>query len=181
VSTLAAAFDAIDRRVHGRLVDRRFPRSLGALLRTCSALGDGWLWLIGAAALLAAARPLAELTLAAAMAAAVNLPVVVLKTLVRRPRPGAYERNPFLDVAIGGPPACDVYSFPSGHAANAVALAVVLSHAFRPVTALAFTGALLIGTSRVLLGHHYLTDLIAGVMVGLIAAAALTGVPAFAF
>jgi membrane-associated phospholipid phosphatase len=66
-------------------------------------------------------------------------------------------------------------SFPSGHSAAAAACwaaiaLVVARRASRPVRALAAAGALVIAiavaASRVLLGVHWLTDVIAGVIVG---------------
>jgi undecaprenyl-diphosphatase len=180
MSRLAIALDSLDHQLHVHLHHLPLSPALRALLRTCSTLGDGWTWILGALALLGASRPFAALGLAVAMAAAVNLTVVLVKTFVRRQRPGVYERNAFLTVAVGGPPACDVYSFPSGHAANAAALAVVLSHEFPALTAAAFAVALLIGTSRVLLGQHYLSDMVAGALMGLVAGAALVGVRVFA-
>src|SRR5262249_61265287 len=131
-----AARAALDRGSHGRLRARRPAAPLGQTLGLCSAVGDGWMWVLGAAALLASRRPLAAMVAAAATAAVTNLLVIVLKTVVRRRRPGRYVRNPFLVAALGRPPDCDRFSFPSGHTANAIALATLLSRAF-PAAAVA--------------------------------------------
>jgi membrane-associated phospholipid phosphatase len=101
---------------------------------------------------------------AAAALAAVGvsaLLVTVLKTLFDRARPPL--ANPTLDV-VGSLPASA--SFPSGHAATAFAAAVAVGMIHprlrRPLLALAF----LVAVSRVYLGVHYATDVIAGSAIG---------------
>ncbi len=59
-------------------------------------------------------------------------------------------------------------SFPSSHAANSFAAAVVLIHFFRPYRWLFLTIAILIAFSRVYVGVHYPMDVIAGAAVGFI-------------
>lgn len=68
-------------------------------------------------------------------------------------------------------------SYPSGHAAAAFATTVVLALATRRrlVTAVALLGALLICYSRLYLGHHYLSDLFGGAVLGAAAGAAVYG------
>ena len=173
MNALVPALDALDRRVHARLRAWSGPLGVIALLRTFSALGDGWMWLLGGAVVaVAAPRPLTRLASVAAVAAFANLLIVALKATVRRRRPAAYVPNAFLIAAVGAPPDCDRFSFPSGHAANAVALAVVLGHTFPTAGSALLLAAALVGGSRVVLGHHYLTDMMAGVMVGAIAGTA---------
>jgi membrane-associated phospholipid phosphatase len=110
---------------------------------------------------------------AAAMAVSVGLTVGV-KLLVERPRPGAADR-------LG--PVDHSYSFPSGHTLNSavfLGLAVILllplihRRALR-LTAMVGAGvlALAIGWSRIYLGYHWTTDVIAS---WLIATALLVGV-----
>ena len=59
------------------------------------------------------------------------------------------------------------YSFPSGHATVAWALAVVLAAKEPRVKYLFYLLALLISLSRIYLGVHYPADVIAGMLVGL--------------
>jgi undecaprenyl-diphosphatase len=87
------------------------------------------------------------------------------KVVIGRPRPPV----PHLEHVTGT-------SFPSGHATNAsaffvlVALGIVLASRSRPVKLLAaFTAIVVIGGvawSRVYLGVHYPTDVVAGILLG---------------
>lgn len=98
---------------------------------------------------------------AAVMTASVGLTVAV-KLLVERPRPGALDR-------LG--PVDNSYSFPSGHTLNStvfLGLAVILLVPLingRGRRAFATAGAALlalgIGWSRVYLGYHWTTDVVA--------------------
>ena len=64
----------------------------------------------------------------------------------------------------------DRYSMPSGHTAAAILMASVTAYFYPIVTVFVFTWAILIGASRLLLGVHYLTDLIAGAVLGAVCA-----------
>lgn len=96
--------------------------------------------------------------------AALAVVVLAIKLLVRRRRPagdwGAIYRN------------TDPHSFPSGHAARAALLAVLLA-AWGPAWAapIAVVWAPLVSLARVALGVHYLSDVVAGALLGLAAAA----------
>jgi undecaprenyl-diphosphatase len=85
--------------------------------------------------------------------------VLLFQYLGQRPRPSAVR-------LIWATPSFP--SFPSGHAAAAFSTAVVLGLSFRrwPVWLLVGAGACLIALSRVYLGHHYPTDILAGAVVG---------------
>ena len=58
-------------------------------------------------------------------------------------------------------------SFPSGHATNVFALAMVLSWYYPKITPICFLGAGIVGYSRVYVGVHYPLDVIAGAFVGI--------------
>ena len=98
----------------------------------------------------------------ATMGIAQLLLVLPLKAVVGRDRPdegtGTHAFHPF----NGG------QSFPSGHTTQAFALASVISaHADQPwVSALSYGLAGLVGLSRVEQRHHFLSDVVAGGLIG---------------
>jgi membrane-associated phospholipid phosphatase len=89
--------------------------------------------------------------------------VMSIKFLVRRRRPegewGSIYRN------------TDPHSFPSGHAARAFLIAVVAS-ALAPawLGILLWIWAPLVSIARVAMGLHYVSDVVAGAMLGIVVA-----------
>lgn len=65
-----------------------------------------------------------------------------------------------------GPSTRSNSSFPSGHATGAFALAAVFSHRYPKITIPAYLGAAAIGLSRIYLGRHYPSDVLAGALIG---------------
>jgi undecaprenyl-diphosphatase len=146
-----------------RRAEQPGPLRLSATLLAHS--GDSWFWALGLAVVAwrgdASWRAWTwHIFLAIAALAVV---VMTLKLVIRRRRPagewGAIYRN------------TDPHSFPSGHAARAAMLAVLLC-AWGPAWAapIAVVWAPLMSVARVALGVHYLSDVIAGAFLGLIAA-----------
>ena len=112
-------------------------------------------------------RALLLAVLAAVIALAIN---TVLNQVVARPRP--YLVMP---VHVLATPAPRDPSFPSDHAAVTAALATAILLAGRGAEGGAgLVGALLIGTARVVIGLHYPTDVIGGMVAGGCSAVALT-------
>ena len=92
------------------------------------------------------------------LAFADELPLyLLLKNALRRQRPVG------LPVFITP---SDRYSLPSGHTAAAFLMATVLAASFPLWAPLLFLWAILVGASRLLLGVHYLSDLVAGALLG---------------
>lgn len=91
-----------------------------------------------------------------------------LKRIVARPRPSPAIEGFELFLP---PPACG--SFPSGHAASSFAFFFALILAGHPWAAYVGVWALLVSFSRLYLGVHYLSDILGGVLVGAISAAAI--------
>lgn len=87
--------------------------------------------------------------------------VLTIKFLVRRKRPegewgGIYRKT-------------DPHSFPSGHAARAILIAVLIS-GLGPtwLVMTLWVWAPLVCLARVIMGVHYLTDILAGMLIGLL-------------
>jgi undecaprenyl-diphosphatase len=124
---------------------------------------DSWFWLAGLAILAVAGGPAWRrwaLILGAAVLATAAL-VLAIKFTIRRRRPegdwGAIYRN------------ADPHSFPSGHAARAIMLAV-LGLALGPgwfALILCVWGPL-VALARVAMGVHYVSDIAAGAALGVL-------------
>jgi undecaprenyl-diphosphatase len=95
-----------------------------------------------------------------------SIVVNILKYLIDRPRP--FVTYPELEkLSAGGSP-----SFPSGHTADAFALATILSLFFPrwPVVIMAYAWALTVGYTRMSLGVHFPGDVLAGAGIGVVSA-----------
>ncbi len=100
------------------------------------------------------------------MAFVLELPLYVLvKRSVKRPRP--FEVHGSVKFLIKPP---DKFSFPSGHTAGAFLVSGVLSYFIPAVLVFVFIWALMVGISRIVLGVHYPSDVLAGAILGLGAA-----------
>ncbi|QEI14184.1 phosphatase PAP2 family protein [Cellvibrio japonicus] len=86
---------------------------------------------------------------------------LLLKNLIKRDRPAAK-----LDFYEAWITPSDQFSFPSGHTAAAFLFACLVANFYPVFAVLAFLWAACIGASRVLLGVHYPTDIVAGAILG---------------
>lgn len=152
-----------DDRVAGRVFAWAPPRWFRVWMVWATRLADGWLWLCLAGVLFATGGPRVRgLAEAAVAAAGTNALLVVLKRRFRRPRPCEVRRHP--SFAHVRPP--DAFSFPSGHSMNACAVCTVLAlHLPILAPALAVLAAS-VAASRVVLGMHYVSDVLAGSALG---------------
>jgi undecaprenyl-diphosphatase len=95
---------------------------------------------------------------------------VIAKPAFNRPRP--YDMHPDTGALVDKP---STSSLPSGHAANAVAGAYVLSRLAPEARAIFWPLALLIAFSRIYLGVHYPGDIVVGAIIGWGVAAFVVG------
>lgn len=165
--TLMAAvlryFDALE--IGWCLRINRYGRGIAVrrLFSTISRLGDGVFWCLPAALCFAWRGPAAlSFVLQAALTAAFGILLYkVLKSRLVRERPFITNGQ----ILCGVPP-LDRYSFPSGHTLHAVCFTILFSH-FEPLLLLLTTPfAALVAASRVVLGLHYPSDVLAGALIG---------------
>ncbi|KAF1748070.1 hypothetical protein GCK72_024537 [Caenorhabditis remanei] len=85
--------------------------------------------------------------------------IAVIKFYIHRDRPlKTYSK--YIEYTV------DIYSFPSGHSSRA-AMLIVMLYNFSPMSAVPFIPLpLIVGLSRVALGRHYITDVLAGIVIG---------------
>ncbi len=163
---LAAAFERFDRAELRlcRALNRAGAREpVRRLFRAVSWLGDGWLWyaLIVLSPALAPGRG----WLVAAQLVATGAAGVLTYTLIKR---HAVRERPFIThsvISCVSTP-LDRYSFPSGHTLHAVSFTLVLTYHVPDWAPLLVTAAVLIASSRVVLGLHYPSDVAAGAVIG---------------
>jgi undecaprenyl-diphosphatase len=133
------------------------------IFRLISRLGDGVFWYCLMLWLLVEYRADALLPVGHMVAAGLVCTGLYkwLKHKTHRPRP--YHRNQGIHCGIAP---LDQFSFPSGHTLHAVAFSVV-ALAYYPALAwllLPFTA--LVAVSRLVLGLHYPSDVLAGILIG---------------
>jgi undecaprenyl-diphosphatase len=156
---------------------RRFNRAVSSagwlkLFRVASRVGDGVLWYtlvaILAIAFGAEGRHVALQSLVAGVAGLVIYRS--LKNVLVRERP--YITHAAI-VCAGRP--LDRFSFPSGHTLHAVSFTVVICSSFPVLAWVLVPMALLIAGSRMVLGLHYPSDVVAGGLIGALVALVTTG------
>lgn len=157
--------DTGDRRVSGRLADWSPPRWFRWWMVTATRLGDGWLWAFIALGLLWAAD-YGALAAASLACSGANLAMVFLKRKFRRPRPCVNGANHFFQMVKADLSSFDGFSFPSGHTMNAFAIGTVLSSIHPALFPAMVFVAMSVGASRLVLRLHFLTDVLAGAMLG---------------
>jgi undecaprenyl-diphosphatase len=156
-----------DFRVSFRLLSWRPPRWFRVWMLSATRLGDGWLWVAAGLVLLAGGAPWLRVLAATAVSAGIaNVALVLLKRRFRRVRPCAYAKNAFFQVRPLELFADDRFSFPSGHTLNAFAIGTPIALQFPAAAPALLLVAASVGASRVVLGLHFLTDVLAGALLG---------------
>jgi undecaprenyl-diphosphatase len=152
-----------DHRVMRRMNRWKAPRWIRFWMLAATRMGDGWLWYGLAAILLVTGGPSRYAAVGAAGCAAIVGVFLFkgLKKLSRRERPCELEPHCWANVL---PP--DQFSFPSGHTMTAFSIALVVSYFYPSLEGPLYFLAISVGVSRVVLGMHFLSDVLAGVVLG---------------
>ena len=152
-----------DQRLMRRMNRWRAPRWVRIWMIGATRLGDGWIWYgLGILLFIYGGPQRFSAVCAAGSAAVVGIFVFKgLKRLSQRPRPCQIEPHCWSKVL---PP--DQFSFPSGHTMTAFSIALVVSYFYPSLEGVLFFLALSIAVSRIVLGMHFLSDVLAGVVLG---------------
>jgi len=139
------------------------------LMQGASRVGDGVVWYLLIALLpLLYGRAGVRASLAMMLTGAIGLGLYrLLKKALVRERP--FIRHPGITLTM---PPLDRYSFPSGHTLHAVCFSTQAVAQFPELGWVLVPLAALIAASRVVLGLHYPSDVLAGALLGLVLAGA---------
>lgn len=151
-----------------RTVNRwRPPRWMRVWMIAATRGGDGWLWYAMGLVVALFGGPERFAALASAfLASGVGIGLFLkLKRVCVRRRPCAIEPHCWATLL---PP--DQFSFPSGHTITAFAVAISLGLFYPPLLIGLLFCAASVAVSRILLGMHFLTDVIAGGAIGAVLA-----------
>lgn len=146
-----------------RLHRWRAPRSIRIFMLIMSRLGNGWLWYsLGIFILVCGGQNRYRAFFAGALSALVAILIFQrVKPLSRRRRPCDIEPHCW---AVISPP--DRFSFPSGHAMTSFAIAVAVGNFYPQCLPCLLAVAASIALSRIIVGMHFLTDVVVGGMLG---------------
>ena len=160
---LMARFDLVEYRLCRGLNRGAGLRSLRLLFQLASRLGDGLAWygLVFALPLIYGRAALKPAIFMALTGITGLLIYKWLKHALVRERP--FIRHPGITLAM---PPLDRYSFPSGHTLHAVAFTTLAVANFPQLGWILIPLASLIAASRVVLGLHYPSDVLAGGAIG---------------
>jgi len=154
---------ARDHDVMRRVHRWRAPRWLRVWMVSATRLGDGWIWYSVGIALLLFGGDLRFIAFAASVSAeAASVALFrIVKDASKRKRPCQLEAHCWSKVL---PP--DQFSFPSGHSMSAFAIALPLCIFYPQLQAGLLALSLSIAISRVILGMHFVSDVVVGSLLG---------------
>src|ERR1700679_1304725 len=154
-----------DHRLMRKVHRWRAPRWFRILMILMTRLGDGWLWYsIGLILVIFGGAQKFLAIGAATTAAAVGIFLFrTLKHASRRKRPCEIEPHCWSLIL---PP--DKYSFPSGHSITAFAVALSIGLFYPDLQIGLLAVEVCIASSRIILGMHFLSDVLAGSAIGIL-------------
>ena len=131
-------------------------------------LGDFYLWVIFASIYLLYAHFKSRKYLGSAVELAIFLVMTTaltyfIKIVFARPRPDCSGVSVYGDALVSS------FSYPSGHVSRASGAFLILSRGSRTKESLAVIAVSLVSLSRIILGAHYLTDVVGGIFLSLAA------------
>jgi undecaprenyl-diphosphatase len=152
-----------DHRLMRRVHRWRPPRWFRVWMILATRGGDGWLWYGISGLVLAFGAPVRYEALAAAWTAcSVGAMIfLVLKKVTGRKRPNALVPHCWATLL---PP--DQFSFPSGHTITAFAFTIAMDSFYPHLIGVLLFCALSVATSRIVLGMHFLSDVVVGAFLG---------------
>ncbi len=135
----------------------------GEAFALISRLGDGWVWfaLVAALPLVHGAGALVVSAVMLGVGAVATVVYKLIKHATHRPRP--CEHTPGLLLTVRP---LDRFSFPSGHTLHAVCFSIIACSAYPGWCWLLAPFTLLVALSRLVLGLHYLSDVVMGAVLG---------------
>jgi undecaprenyl-diphosphatase len=168
--TRASVLTYITHRDHSlmrRVNAWRAPRWIRVWALCATRGGDGWLWYsLGLMILLFGGDLRLHALAAGALASGTGIALFLkLKRTFKRRRPGVFEPHSWYHLL---PP--DQFSFPSGHTITAFAVALSMAHFYPELTFGLLFCAISVAASRILLGMHFLSDVLAGAGIGAVLA-----------
>ena len=161
---LFASLDAAEVQVVIRAVASAQRLRLSGVARVATRLGNGWIYPLISLLLLVLSdsdRPLRILGTSAASLALAFTVYPSAKRFLARTRPCDY-----VPLLAQNPEPIDRYSCPSGHAMTAAAYAVPVVAAWPAAAPVVIGVWAVIGWSRVAVGHHYVSDVLFGSILG---------------
>ncbi|RTZ15920.1 phosphatase PAP2 family protein [Vibrio aquaticus] len=144
-------------------LQHKFQYPISRISRAMSHTGDGHLYAVFGLLAFMFGEEHGELFLIAGLVAfAFELPIYwVIKNTFKRRRP--HDCSELVTSFITP---SDRYSLPSGHTAAAFLMATLVNTWYMEVGEFAYVWAILIASSRIFLGVHFLTDVILGALLG---------------
>ena len=133
--------------------------------RVVSRLGDGWFWYA-----LIIALPWLAPEIGIAVALLMTLTGLTCTLIYKGLENKLGRERPFISFPVihCGMPPLDRYSFPSGHTLHAVCFTTILLALLPNLALIIMPFTISVAASRVVLGLHYPTDVLAGACIGML-------------